>query len=234
VPEKRTNASWVRALMEGAVIVGSILLAFLIQAWWDESRDRAEERQALGALASEFRDALVLLERQSLLTDSIVAAVEIIHEWTGPSADPRHADSLAVLLPTVTRLPGFAPPSGTLDALLGSGDLRLIENDSLRAALASFPSQLAGMNKTESFGSDALFGDFFPYLNETVPMRIFGQGGDGDSRFPADATDLLRSREFENQLQLRLTNMLFLRRGMDAMKELLSKITSMLEAELSR
>ena len=218
--------------MEGVVIVVSILLAFGLQAWWDASRERAEGRQALEALARDFRAASALLDRQFLLTDSIVAATERILEWTGPSADSRYADSLAVLFPTVTRLPGFEPPSGTLDALLGSGDLRLIENDSLRAALASFPSRLAGMQRTERFGSDVQFGDFFPYLNERIPMRLIGQGGDGRSRFAADVSALLRSLEFENQLQFKLTNMLFLRGAMERMQGLLSNISSMLDAEL--
>ena len=214
------------------VIVGSILLAFGLQAWWDASRERAEERQALEALARDFRAASALLDRQFLLTDSIVAATETIFEWTGPSADSRYADSLAVLLPTVTRLPGFEPPSGTLDALLGSGDLRLIESDSLRAELASFPSRLAGMHRTERYGSDAQFGEFFPYVNEMIPMRLFGRGGDGRSRFPADVSALLRSLEFENQLQARLTNLWYLRGTMERMQGLLSNISSMLDAEL--
>lgn len=166
--------------------------------------------------------------------DSIVIAAETILEWTGPNADSRYADSLAAILPTVSRLPGFAPPSGTLEALLGSGDLRLIQNDSLRAALASFPSRLAGMHRTEGFGAAALFNDYRPYLNETVPMRVFGRGGDGRSAFPRGTTELLRSLEFENQVQGRLTNLGFLRTSHERMGELLAQILSMLEAELSR
>ncbi len=230
MPESR---NWKRLAVEGVVIVASILLAFGIEAWWNETQERAEEREALGALARDFRAASALLDRQFLLTDSIVAATETIHEWTGPSADSRYADSLAVLLPAVTRLPGFEPPSGTLDALIGSGDLRLIESDTLRAALASFPSRLAGMHRTERFGSDGLFGDFFPYVNETIPMRVFGRGGDGRSRFPADIAALLRSLEFENLLQSRLTNLFFLRSSMERMRGFLSNISSMLDAELS-
>ena len=216
------------------MIVGSILLAFVIDASWDGSRERAEERQALEALAHEFRSAADLLETQFLLTDSIVAAAETILRWTGPNADSRYSDSLAVLLPTVSRLPGFHPPSGTLEALLGSGDLRLVEHDSLRAALASFPSQLAGMHRTEGYGSDHLFGDFRPYLNETIPMRFFGRGGDGDSRFDSDAAGVLRSLEFENQIQSRLTNIGFLRGSIGNMRRTLSDISSMLDVELRR
>jgi len=34
---------WPRVLVEGAVIVGSILLAFGIEAWWDDRGEAVEE-----------------------------------------------------------------------------------------------------------------------------------------------------------------------------------------------
>jgi hypothetical protein len=36
---------WLRILVEGAVIVGSILLAFGIDAWWDAAQDRGVEQR---------------------------------------------------------------------------------------------------------------------------------------------------------------------------------------------
>ncbi len=49
---------WLRVFVEGVVIVASILLAFGIQAWWEETQERVEEQEILGgdlkALASEF------------------------------------------------------------------------------------------------------------------------------------------------------------------------------------
>ena len=43
-----------RAFIEGVVIVGSILLAFGIQAWWDGLQEREEEREVLIGLEAEF------------------------------------------------------------------------------------------------------------------------------------------------------------------------------------
>ncbi len=37
---------WLRVFVEGVVIVGSILLAFGSEAWWDESQERALEHGA--------------------------------------------------------------------------------------------------------------------------------------------------------------------------------------------
>ena len=53
---------WPRILVEGVVIVGSILLAFGIDAWWEGVQDRQEEQSMLVELRSEFevnREALV-------------------------------------------------------------------------------------------------------------------------------------------------------------------------------
>ncbi len=52
---KRIEIHWPRILAEGAAIVVSILLAFWIQAWWDERQDRSDELVILAALVEELR-----------------------------------------------------------------------------------------------------------------------------------------------------------------------------------
>jgi hypothetical protein len=120
------SISWARILAEGVAVVGSILLAFGIQAWWEERRDRVEERQALEALTRDFEEASRDIRRELLIIDSVTVAATIVLGWTGPDAGARHADSLAALLQSISRVPGFQPPMGALEALLSSGDLRLI------------------------------------------------------------------------------------------------------------
>ena len=46
---------WLRVFVEGVVIVGSILLAFGIDAWWDERQDRAVEQALLTGLVEDLR-----------------------------------------------------------------------------------------------------------------------------------------------------------------------------------
>ena len=56
-----TTRPWLRSVVEAVVIVGSILFAFGIQAWWDNEQERQRERDYLGALLDEFeqvRDGL--------------------------------------------------------------------------------------------------------------------------------------------------------------------------------
>ena len=41
----KAQIPWLRVFVEGVVIVGSILLAFGLQAWWEERIERAEEER---------------------------------------------------------------------------------------------------------------------------------------------------------------------------------------------
>ena len=51
----KTQIPWLRVFVEGVVIVGSILLAFGIQAWWDDRQEREEEGRILAGLLQESR-----------------------------------------------------------------------------------------------------------------------------------------------------------------------------------
>ncbi len=51
-----SNIAWGRLVAESAAIVVSILLAFTIDAWWADRKDRVEEVRILEALKAEFED----------------------------------------------------------------------------------------------------------------------------------------------------------------------------------
>ena len=53
---------WLRVFVEGVVIVGSILLAFGLQAWWDGQVDRQTELTILGELHTALSSDLEVLE----------------------------------------------------------------------------------------------------------------------------------------------------------------------------
>ena len=53
---KVRDIPWPRILAEGAAIVVSILLAFSIQAWWEERQDHVEEAAILASLLPELEE----------------------------------------------------------------------------------------------------------------------------------------------------------------------------------
>jgi len=234
---RRTKAAWPagrRLLVEGAAIIASILLALAIDAWWDNRSERIQERAALQALAVDFEAAAAGLAAQLVLRDSTVVAADWILGRTGPAADRQQADSLRLWLPQIMRLGGFDPPLGTLDALLGSGELRLVRNPALRAALAAFPSALNDVKETQSFAATVHFGLVLPYLNQYLPLQSFGLRGRGESSFEGDPLVVMRSLEFENLVQNRLMNTEFQIDGLSGLQRDIDAIRTMLDAELSR
>ena len=71
---------WPRILAEGTAVVVSILLAFAIDAWWDERKERDDERDVLLALKAEFEaNAQAYLRRIEELCETPVAIIS-----TGP------------------------------------------------------------------------------------------------------------------------------------------------------
>jgi len=221
-----------RLVVEAAAIIASILLALAIDAWWEHRGERIDEYEALVSLEQDFKAASEHLAYQLLVRDSALIAAQSILSMTGPRADPNQVDSLAVLIPPVLRLGSFNPPLGTLDALLGSGELRLIQNHELRAALASFPSALAGQRNTEQFAGNTVFGMFLPFLNRHLPMQEFGLRRQGTSEFRGDPTAVLMSLEFENLVQNRLMNTQFLIDGLTSLEGRIDSILTMLLEEI--
>lgn len=74
-------------LAEGLLIVISILVAFSIDAWWEERQDRGEERRILNALRDEFqtnaRKIPFYMSAHQLSADCSSQLIQALHE-AGP------------------------------------------------------------------------------------------------------------------------------------------------------
>ena len=60
---------WLRVFVEGVMIVGSILLALALDAWWDGVQERAELDELLLSLHTEF----------SANREILVGHIELLH-----------------------------------------------------------------------------------------------------------------------------------------------------------
>jgi len=132
------NLPWKRLAAEAIAIVASILLAFAIDAAWDERNERMEEKEVLRSLQLEFeanRDeaANVVLtheralrygaELMSLSDDEVLAlSAREVERHVGYMAHPRTFDAVR----------------GSVDALTSSGKLGILQDRSLRDALTTF------------------------------------------------------------------------------------------------
>jgi hypothetical protein len=135
---KTRTIPWPRILVEGTAIVASILLAFAIDAWWDEQKERADEREVLLALKAEFE---VNKREAKAVIDHHEDSVQRIREFK--SMRPDLIEAMApvdsrILVASFASPRTFDPQRGSVRALIGAGKLGILRDHALRDALMSF------------------------------------------------------------------------------------------------
>jgi hypothetical protein len=129
---------WPQIVAEGTAVVISILLAFAIDAGWDERKERQDELRTLQALRIEFEAnrvearAVVAHHEESVrrLIDFKTASAAEIRSW--PLSE-REKLVRAFASPRT-----FDPERGSIRALIGAGRLGILQNAGLRASLMTF------------------------------------------------------------------------------------------------
>ena len=133
---------------EFGVVVTGVLVALAIQAAYQDSQDRKRERQYLAQIANELNatsGVMVRADSASRASDS--AGVRLLRAYR--VANPDH-DSIYKWLSELAVIQTPRPILGTMQALINSGDLRLIRDDSVRVALPGYLARVAGAMETLS------------------------------------------------------------------------------------
>ena len=153
-----------RILVETLVIVSSILLAFGIDAWWDDRKDRVAETEILAGLHREFasyRDQLRGgIEQHGEMLEAMAAILAAIErgEWTSTrwSAD----EAIGSLLTPPTSDLG----NGVRDAVVQGGRLELLSDAMLRERLAQWPAYYEELVDDQVFSRELVLTHVIPYL----------------------------------------------------------------------
>lgn len=161
---KPQDIPWKRVSIEAATIVASILLAFAIDAWWQDRQIRAEGQEILAGLHTEFvanHEALKQNLTKNLRgTKSLEDLLRLIE---GSQSEDTKAIVLAALFdmrsPFTTDL-----GNGTLHALLSSGRLENLKSKSLRALLTAWEGEIGEVRDDEANNSKMVFEIFIPYF----------------------------------------------------------------------
>ena len=128
----------------------SILLAFAVESAgerWTEGRRR---EALLDALESDM--ALAGTEVERVLRGHSAGRDASSTILALSSGSPSRSDLVAFvdsLLTVVIQSPTYDAPSGALDALLGSGDLQLLDDAELMVDLTSFPALVADLDREQ-------------------------------------------------------------------------------------
>ena len=203
---------WGFLLTEALLIVASILLAFALDSWWDERRDRVEEQEILRGLQQEFQENREKLQYRitwhlknlELLAGLTTAADR--GRWD-PGLGEIDSVFAALIVPPTTDL-----GNGVLDALIGAGRMELITNRGLRARLAAWRGVFEEVHDDEVMSRAFVFERIIPRLvlhgiPMSAPMSTFPGLEWSSPRSPGDDAaaleELLNDPGFRTLLDLR-------------------------------
>ncbi len=129
--------NWFAVVLEMLIVIVGVVIGFQISAWGDTRTDRDREQTYLHQLAEDLHET----ERDLAFSDSLEhlasgAIASVHHAYYQPQ--PPKADSLAFLILRSFLMGSPTPVMGTAEALVATGDLNLIRDDSLRAAITRY------------------------------------------------------------------------------------------------
>ena len=163
---------WLRVSVEGVVIVGSILLAFGIEAWWARIESHRNALAELGTVFEEVHEARTQLQdvvRWRERERSAALSVQARLEGVSPDNPIALPDTLFAL--SFGMKLGTDAPTRATDAFITSGHIDEVEDFELRQALLSWTSSLTDLRDDEvRFGAvqDQLMEDFYDRMVITV------------------------------------------------------------------
>ncbi len=132
------NIPWKRLSVEAAAIVVSILLAFAIDAWWNEQQERAEEREVLQSLHVEFEANRVEAAAVISFHDRVIQSVVMLMKMTEDEILALSAKATVEIVSSLGSPRTFDAVRGSVDALISSGKLGILRDRELRESLTTF------------------------------------------------------------------------------------------------
>ena len=197
-----TKKAWSRVFVEAGLIVVSILLAFGIQAGWEERQERLEERLLLQDLYDEFdqaRDTLAIAVGRHRQWGALAAALAEVGVSRDAPVPQDLAPGMGHIVSSLTGVITTHLNTGVLDGALASGNLDLISNTEIRSLLAAWPRTAGEFLEKQEYLWD-LAVETRPIIFASVPFAdriLAGQGTLELLGLPArESTSLPISPEF--------------------------------------
>lgn len=187
-----------RPLGEIAIVTVGILIAFALEAWWDDRATARQEQVHLRALASDLQQNVAALRTLIESEESVMSSSEELLRLA--RAQQRgSATALDELFASVFNSSRYEPVMGAYEALVNSGGLTLIRDESLRAALAEFAAKVSG-RYAESWSDEHYFSFAREFAGRVVLLHAQGPGADARERA---YEEMLRDPRFQQHLALR-------------------------------
>jgi len=200
---------WVRIFAEGGAIVISILLAFAIDAWWEDRRDASSQRAQLESLLGEITEAKQLMERQlGVLENSLSETLNILQSM-GPDASDAELPAVQNSIRTSFNIGVFTPPQAVLQEVLATRGVSQFSDSDLYSNLQRWPTLMSDIENDGKLLDRNREEDFLQALVRLeIPLSNLLRAGDffgaRANTFDVNPTRLLRDPAVDTVFAMRV------------------------------
>lgn len=137
---RRSAIPWRAVLTQLVTIIAGVLIALAAQAWWSGRQDRDREQKYLHQLHVDLEVTRDRLNAEIASEDSAIHRMSMMVRFLRSTGELPPVDSVRGWIRSNNG--DFRPVTGTLRALMQTGDIGIIKDDSLRAAIIEYDSRL--------------------------------------------------------------------------------------------
>jgi hypothetical protein len=232
----REKVPWGRVLVEGAVVVISILLAFGIDATWDNRSAANAEQALLTSLRDEFAQNRTIIEG-SIQFHEVDASVAAFLLRARPDVG---RDSLATAVAMSTYFRTTDPHVGAISSAIAGGGLERVNNEELRALVASWPGDFNDVGENEALEWSLVHEQQLRLIGEYVDVASLAAFTDTwpspieDPDAPSEGAlrRLVSDARFRTVLFQRLINDRLMLGEFETLLERVNEVLSLLDAEI--
>ncbi len=243
-----SKVNWQQAFAEVSLLIVGAALALSADSWADSKRERAEERDYLASLLADFQATDSIFRANLADQDNLIRHGRFLIQTLAAEPGSVPVDSLDRMVRKAFLWSKYSPVLATYEDMVNSGDLRLIRNDSLRAAMADFASWMevvsAFNDATLEMWSDLVTPFFIRHFDFTDLYGPDSAVDWGTGTLPGyewgpqltrieSAEEAYWSREFVNILAVYMASSVDTSRLAGQAVTRLERILSTLEAELA-
>lgn len=198
------RAQWKRLVIEGPIIIISILLAFAIDAWWEDRQQRSSAIEQLQRVATELEANAQYVNTKIKTLEGAVAGSAAIMNWMGPEPDEAPRPLFDEYWTDTLSIGFFELQRSATSDILARGQLVNEGMDELRTSLLDWSARANGLEQQY----DMLRVEHSKMMDEvraTVPMWSLTDthpllADFPRSRFPLNLDDFLGNPRIQGQL----------------------------------
>lgn len=163
--------AWKRVFVEGTAIVVSILLAFGIDAWWDDRQQRASDTAHLHGVLEEFESHKLLLAEAIVSHRATIDLGYELFELLASDQDAAQKARTAEVIDLLFNFYRINAPFGSLQTAISSGAIARMADVDLASDIANWPTTIDDLLEEQDNAGVEILLEHYAMLGRKISLH---------------------------------------------------------------